>query len=123
MNFAYINGSDSSARRQRIIDAYKRGKIDVLISSTILDEGFDAPCTQTLILAGGGKAEHRQLQRIGRAMRAAEGKDRALIFDFMDEGYYLGKHSEGRLAAYEAEPAFEVARLRWYEFDELFGEE
>lgn len=120
MRFAYISGKDSSSRRQRILGLFKQGKIDVLISSTILDEGADLPSIETLILAGGGKAEHRQIQRIGRALRAAPGKDRATIFDFMDEGYYLGKHAAGRLAAYEAEPAFTVHEVPWYEFDEVF---
>ncbi len=119
LRFAYINGTDTTKRRRRIIDLFRAGKLDVLISSTILDEGFDAPIAETLILAGGGKAEHRQIQRIGRVMRTHEGKERATVFDFLDEGYYLGKHSASRRAAYKSELAFDVEIVRDYEFEEL----
>jgi superfamily II DNA or RNA helicase len=102
---------------------FRELKIDVLIANKIVDEGVDFPMMETLILASGGKAEHRQIQRIGRVMRTHEGKERATVFDFLDQGFYLSKHSEGRLLAYEMEPAFEVALIHDYEFDELFKEE
>jgi superfamily II DNA or RNA helicase len=120
LRFAYITGEDTAKRRKRILELFRQRKIDVLIGNKILDEGIDLPLMETLILASGGKAEHRQIQRIGRVMRTHEGKERATVFDFMDGGYYLSKHSEGRLLAYEMEPAFEVAVIHDYEFDELF---
>lgn len=119
LRFAYVNGQDTSTRRKRIIEAYKRGEIDVLIASTILDEGFDAPLTEHLILAGGGKAEYRQLQRIGRGMRVSEGKDKLIVFDFLDRGKYLGKHSKQRAESYRRERAYTVHELTVRDVEEL----
>lgn len=124
LKFAFLTGTlkeHTSKRRQRIVEKFKRGDIDVLISTGILDEGFDAPDTRFLILAGGGKAEHRQVQRIGRGMRAAEGKRELTVIDFMDRGYYLGKHSAGRLEAYKQEPAFSVTELTADELQAMLG--
>lgn len=120
LRFAYINGSTPSQRRRRIINAYKQGEIDIIIASTILDEGFDAPLTEFLILAGGGKAEHRQVQRIGRGMRVADGKERLTVFDFLDTGKYLGKHSTQRAKAYRREKAYTVRELTRQELEDAW---
>lgn len=115
MRFAYINGQDSTTRRTRIVKLFQEGKIDVLIASTILDEGFDAPNIRNVILAGGGKAEHRQTQRIGRGMRTNPGKVGVAVFDFKDKGKWLGVHSKNREKAYRKEPAYTVHELDWDE--------
>ena len=122
MRFAYISGQDSSARRERILKAFKAGRIDVLIASTILDEGFDHPALRFLVLAGGGKAEHRQVQRIGRGMRTAKDKERLVVLDFLDHGKYLGAHARGRAKAYRAERAYTVAELSRAELEEICHE-
>lgn len=95
----------------------------MLIGNKILDEGINLPLMETLILASGGKAEHRQTQRIGRVMRAHGGKERATVFDMADEGWYLKKHSDGRALAYEMEPAFNVKYISDSEFWEIFGDD
>jgi len=124
MRFAFLTGTlreHQGVRRRRIIEKFKAGQIDVLISTSILDEGFDAPDTRFLILAGGGKAEHRQTQRIGRGMRASEGKHELTVIDFMDRGHYLGKHSEARLAGYKAEEAFNVTEVAAEDLREMLA--
>lgn len=108
-------------RRARLIEQFKAGKLDVLLATGILNEGFDAPNVRYLILAGGGKAEHLQTQRIGRGMRAADGKESVIVIDFMDRGHYLSKHSKARLNAYQAEPAFNVTCLTVEELEAMFA--
>lgn len=100
MRFAYLHGSDPGDYRQQVLDAVRRGEVQVLIGTRILDEGIDLPNVRFLILAGGGKAGHVVIQKVGRGMRAAEGKDRLTVFDFMDEGRYLGVHSIARRKTY-----------------------
>lgn len=119
--FAYISGQDSTERRARVIRAFREGKVNVLIASTIVDEGFDVPAIRFLVLAGGGKAEHRQVQRIGRGMRAASGKERLVVVDFMDRGKYLGAHSRRRAKAYAKERAYTVHELSRYELQEALA--
>lgn len=121
MQFAYINGADTTARRKRIIAAFKAGTVDVLIANKILDEGADVPAIAFLILAGGGRAAHRQVQRIGRGQRVSEGKDTLFVLDFEDEGAYLSKHSKERVKAYRQEEEYSVTELDRIDFEELIG--
>lgn len=123
MKFAFLTGTlkeHQGTRRPRIVKAFKEGKIDVLVATGILDEGFDAPNVRFLILAGGGKAEHVQTQRIGRGRRAAKGKTELICIDFADRGHYLGAHSKARHAAYISEPAYNVTELSLAEVEEMF---
>ena len=82
-------------------------------------KGFDAPNTEFLILAGGGKAEHRQVQRIGRGMRTAEGKAVLCVIDFRDKGKWLGEHARQRAKAYCKERAYTVHELTAAEVEAL----
>ncbi len=97
----FIDGTASTDQRLAAMDALVNGTNKCLISSGILDEGVDVPAIGALILAGGGKAPHKVLQRIGRGLRVAPGKDYLAVFDFWDNHspkHLLG-HSRRRLRA------------------------
>jgi len=84
-------------------EAFLAKDIDALIGSVVIDESVDLPGMSTLILAGGGKSPIRAVQRVGRAVRTAEGKDEAVIIDFRDkQHYFLNNHTDKRLAVYDA---------------------
>lgn len=79
-----LSGAVSKAERERVLADTRAGKINVLLASTVADEGIDLPMLGALVLAFPGKSEPRLLQRIGRVLRAVPGKPRPLIFDFVD---------------------------------------
>lgn len=84
-------------------DKFLAGELDTLIGSVIIDEAMDLPGMSALILAGGMKSPIRAVQRIGRAIRTAEGKDEAIIIDFRDrQHYFLNSHTNKRLRIYDA---------------------
>ncbi len=97
----FIDGTASTDQRQTAMDALGNGTNKCLISSGILDEGVDVPAIGALVLAGGGKARHKVIQRIGRGLRVVPGKDYLAVFDFDDahSPKYLLKHSRQRLQA------------------------
>jgi superfamily II DNA or RNA helicase len=101
MDVDFLSGSTASSDdRLAAINGLRTGKIKCLITTTIFDEGVNAPEIGALILAGGGKARHKQLQRIGRGLRPAEGKDYLPVIDLWDDhsDFLLG-HSHERLEA------------------------
>jgi len=104
----FIQGRDKSETRRRAIRDLQKKKIMSLIATTLADEGLDIPNLNALILAGGGKSETRVFQRIGRALRPAPGKNRAIIVDFLDRVPYLQNHSMKRIEIYRTEPMFEI---------------
>lgn len=65
----YLHGGHTEKERQAVLALYERGEIDVLIVSTIFDEGIDAKNVGAVALAGGGSAIAGQTQRIGRGVR------------------------------------------------------
>ncbi len=90
----------------------KSGVLDGIIASTIFDEGIDLPNIQTVILAGGGKSEIKNLQRLGRGLRKTTGKVSLKLVDFIDTGSKtLKKHSEIRKGIWE-EQGFVVKILK-----------
>ena len=110
-NIEFLSGQDDALRRKAVLQAVKEKKIDILIGSTIADEGLDLPVLDCLILAGGGKSSTRAFQRIGRVLRLSEGKDRAIVFDFEDATPTLHRHFKIRKKLYETEPKWEIKRL------------
>ena len=94
---SFIHGSLPSEMRMNAIKAFKDGRINMLISTVILDEGVDISNIDVLILAAGGKAPKRVLQRVGRGLRKKE-SNKLLVIDFLDTGnLYLIEHSQERV--------------------------
>ena len=109
----FIHGSSSKKERSETIQNVRDHKAKLTISSSILDEGVDAPPWDALILCGSGKSPTRALQRVGRVIRpckypdGSEKKD-AIIIDFMDECKYMLSHSKKRKKIYKKEPRFQI---------------
>jgi len=83
---AVLTGSTSDRERVDIIHGLKEGRHKYLIATgQLIGEGFDLPNIATMSLTTPIKFSGRLIQYIGRALRPAPGKDRALILDFVDE--------------------------------------
>lgn len=97
----FVWGSDSLASRQSAVKKLVRRDLDVLVCSVIFNEGVDIPELASVVVAAGGDSVISALQRIGRGMRKAEGKDTFEVWDFDDVGNkWLERHSKERKRAY-----------------------
>lgn len=104
----FVQGSDSSTTRNTALHALREKSLLLLIATTLADEGLDVPSLNAVILASGGKSETKALQRLGRALRPAPNKDKAIIIDFFDHAPYLKVHSMKRLDIFRTEPRFTI---------------
>lgn len=104
----FLFGGTPQAERERVFQRFRDGKEKLIIVSKIGDEGLDLPNVNCLILAGAGRAAHRQVQRIGRGLRVSDGKTHLNVFDFADRGKYLSAQYRRRRRTYEVEPIFSV---------------
>jgi len=68
------------AERAAMIERFRAGDAPVLVSSQVLDEGFDVPDAEIAIVVGGTASERRHVQRIGRVLRPRPGK-RARVYE------------------------------------------
>lgn len=67
--------------RQDIISKFKAGQYKVLVAIKCLDEGIDIPTASCAILMASSTNPREYVQRIGRVIRQAEGKNNASIHD------------------------------------------
>lgn len=103
LDVEFTHGSMSDEFRIDTLNDFKSGKLRLLIASTIFDEGIDAPILDVIVNAAGGKSPRTVLQRIGRVLRAREGKI-ARFYDFMDvHEFYTCSHTLRRYQTYKAE--------------------
>lgn len=104
----FIYGETSITERAFTLDQFEAGALDVLIGSSILQEGIDVPCITALVNAAGGKSSSAYYQKIGRAIRPNDGKTRAIVIDFIDEVKWLDKHSKERIKVLKTEPLYQI---------------
>lgn len=103
----WLHGSVSSMKRKKALKQFERGEISCIIASTIFDEGVNLPSINILILAAGGKARTKTIQRLGRGLRTTKDKKSVLVIDFLDgrsssatekrKDDYLYAHSRKRI--------------------------
>ena len=102
------SGASSDDARLGLKQKFLDGQIDVIVSSSILDQGFDLPKLDALVLCSGGKSTAKALQRVGRVLRTSPGKTDAIVVDTYDQSHYVGAHAYERYKIYKTEPAFMV---------------
>ncbi len=101
---AFVHGQMSTDEVERRKVHLVEGKINVLIASPIFGEGVDVPSVRALIIADGGQSTANVLQKIGRGLRYKADDNRLSVIDFLDSTHkWLARHSQERLALYEAE--------------------
>lgn len=101
-------GEVSPTQRKEIFDKIRRGTLDVLVATTIANEGLDLPPLRSMINALGGKSKTMTLQRVGRVVRPWPGKDHAVVYDICDDVKYFRDHCQERIKLYQIEPAWRV---------------
>ena len=84
-----------------------RGIFDVLISCRALDEGMNVPETRVAVIASSTASQRQRIQRFGRVLRPAEGKDGAIIYTL-----FATKQERNRLQK-EATEFEGIAQVTW----------
>jgi len=87
--------------KEQIRQLFIKKKIKTVIATATWKEGIDIPTLDVIVYAAGLKSEISTLQGIGRAFRLAEGKEEAIIVDFLDPYHYLASHCIHRLQIYQ----------------------
>src|SRR5882757_5121427 len=87
--------TDRDVRRMAVQD-FRDGKIKVLTSCDLFSEGFDVPGVQCGILLRPTASVGLFLQQVGRCLRPASGKDRAIILDHVGNTQRFGLPEEDR---------------------------
>jgi superfamily II DNA or RNA helicase len=69
--------------RERLLTEFDSGNLQALVAIRCLDEGVDVPATQTAFILASSSNPRQFVQRRGRILRPHEGKEYAVIHDFV----------------------------------------
>jgi superfamily II DNA or RNA helicase len=72
-----------SKNKEAVLDDFASGKLDVLTSMKCLDEGVDVPRSELAIFCSSTGNPRQFIQRRGRVLRLADGKNMATIHDLV----------------------------------------
>jgi len=81
---AALTSKVRKARRPELLEQARSGELQVLVATSLADEGLDLPRLSRVFLAFPSKARGRTIQRIGRLMRPHPDKEGAVLYDFVD---------------------------------------
>jgi len=94
---------ESQAERERLLEDFDAGAIDVLTSIRCLDEGVDVPATRTAYILASTTNPRQYVQRRGRILRTHPGKKYAVIHDFITVPSATGRPAFLSGSEFEAE--------------------
>jgi superfamily II DNA or RNA helicase len=82
-NLVPVIAAETSAReRQDILARFREGKVRVIASARVLNEGIDVPEARVAVIVAGALGPREHVQRIGRVLRPAPGKQ-ALVYELV----------------------------------------
>lgn len=70
--------------RKKMLESFRNGSIDVLVTSKVLNEGVDVPEASIGVVISGSGAVREHVQRLGRILRHQEGK-RAVLYEVVSK--------------------------------------
>ena len=76
---AIYNTDLDSSEREENLNNFKNGNLNVLVSCTALDEGFDMPEADGAMILSASSSKRQRIQRMGRVLRITANKQNALI--------------------------------------------
>ena len=97
-----LTGAMSTARRAGLVEELNSSNDHILVATAqLIGEGFDLRQLDSIFLATPIRFTGRVKQYIGRILRISEGKEEAVIYDYVDENGMLKNSFHSRLVAYE----------------------
>jgi superfamily II DNA or RNA helicase len=88
-NVGKITADENASDRARILSDFRNERLDALVSIRVLDEGIDIPACHTAFILASQDSIRQGIQRRGRVLRLADGKDYADLYDFIFTGPFF----------------------------------
>lgn len=79
-----VSGRMPTRERKDYLEQFARGELRVLCACDLLNEGWDCPDIEVLLMARPTLSKVIYLQQLGRGTRKAAGKECLIVFDFID---------------------------------------
>lgn len=79
-----VSGRVPVKEREAILQQFREGELLVLCACDVLNEGWDCPELEVLLMARPTLSKVLYMQQLGRGTRKAPGKEELVVFDFID---------------------------------------
>lgn len=79
----YITARDNQSRRVEVLKDFHEGKIDIIFSIDIFNEGIDIPKINMLLFLRPTNSSTIFIQQLGRGLRKIKGKEFVTVLDFI----------------------------------------
>lgn len=103
LNIAYVHVNTKDKERKKIMEYFRNGKIDILVSTTLIARGKNFPLLKLLINAASMDSQEKSIQFLGRLVRTHKSKSRVYLDDIQYFGDYLTRHGNHRRMYYQKE--------------------
>lgn len=103
LNIACVHVNTQDKQRKYIMQKFRAGEIDILVSTTIIARGKNFPKLRYMCNAAGMSSEEKTIQFLGRLVRTFKGKTKVYLDDIQYHGQYLSRHSRRRARYYKDE--------------------
>ena len=100
-NIACVHVDTPSKIRQQIMKDFREGKIDILVSTTIIARGKNFPKLRYLLNAASMDSQEKSIQFLGRLVRTDSSKKKVYLDDLHYPGPYLNRHGKHRKQYYQ----------------------
>lgn len=100
-NISYVHVNTPSKLRQQIMKDFREGKIDILVSTTIIARGKNFPKLRYLLNAASMNSQEKSIQFLGRLVRTDKSKKKVYLDDLHYPGNYLSRHGRHRKQYYQ----------------------
>lgn len=100
-NIAHVHVNTNNKLRQQIMRDFREGKIDILISTTIIARGKNFPKLRYLLNASSMDSQEKAIQFLGRLVRTDSSKSKVYLDDLHYPGNYLSRHGKHRKQYYQ----------------------
>lgn len=107
---ACVHVKTPKVKRKKIMQDFRAGKIQILVSTTIIARGKNFPLLKSMINTGSMKAQEKSIQFLGRLVRTHSSKTKAYLDDIHYPGKYLDNHGRSRRRYYQ-EQGLKVLRI------------
>lgn len=108
---AHIDGKMNDYERAKRLRDFAAGTVPILTTVDLCNEGLDVPGIEAAILLRPTMSVIVHVQQMGRAMRAAPGKDRAVIIDACGNVFRHGLPDQAREWSLDGIPREELEKV------------
>ena len=101
VEFVFLHGDTDKEIVEEQKRRFENGETKAVIATRIWSEGVNIRSVGCVVNAVGGESEIAVIQRFGRGLRKAEGKEDVILIDFIDQNHkWFIKHSLKRVVTY-----------------------